>query len=228
MTATASLKWTLLLAFAATGIGLGSAGAAHLSGAPPETVRPSAEAGRADAQRELGVRYATGQGGVERDHAAALEWTEKAAEGGDPWAIRNLGISTLKGDGVKQDPEKALEYFEQAAALGEDKAQYNLAVLLYEGKVTERDLKAAYQWYLRAANQGHPLAKRNVALMLAQGEGTEIDRVEAYKWFELAAREGQDKAAQERELTARDMPADEIAEAKERVDAWQPKSEWTP
>jgi len=51
-----------------------------------------AEQGDADAQNNLGVRYATGEG-VTQDKVEAAKWYRKAAEQGNAYAQCNLGDS---------------------------------------------------------------------------------------------------------------------------------------
>ena len=64
-----------------------------------EATRHAAEQGDADAQLDLGVRYATGEG-VPQDDAEAVRWFRLAAEQGDARAQFNLGVRYDTGRGV--------------------------------------------------------------------------------------------------------------------------------
>ncbi|MEW6560686.1 MAG: tetratricopeptide repeat protein, partial [Pseudomonadota bacterium] len=63
--------------------------------------RKAADQGDADAQYNLGVMYANGQG-VPQDYAQAASWFRKAADQGYAAAQNNLGIMYANGQGVPQ------------------------------------------------------------------------------------------------------------------------------
>ena len=58
---------------------------------PIEEVKAKAEAGDADSQVELGLRYEKGEG-VAKDQAEAAKWYRKAAEQNYARAQNNLGV----------------------------------------------------------------------------------------------------------------------------------------
>ncbi len=78
-------------------------------------LQPLAEAGEADAQYQLGLMYAEGEG-VMPDDVEATAWFRRAAEQGMPDAQFNLGISYATGMGVVDDPVHAHKWFNLAAA----------------------------------------------------------------------------------------------------------------
>ncbi|WP_148132454.1 tetratricopeptide repeat protein, partial [Neisseria sp. HMSC074B07] len=61
--------------------------------------RKAAEQGLADAQYNLGMMYANGQG-VRQDYAEAVRWFRKTAEQGLAEAQYNLGLAYEQGQGV--------------------------------------------------------------------------------------------------------------------------------
>ncbi len=85
----------------------------------------AAEQGLADAQFNLGLMYANGEG-VEKDMMQAVELFKKAAEQGHVDAQNNLGAMYFTGEGVERNVKKAIEWFEKAAAQGNVDAQANL------------------------------------------------------------------------------------------------------
>jgi len=93
----------------------------------------AAEQGYADAQFNLGLMYANGEG-VEQDMAQAVELFKKAAEKGHVDAQNNLGAMYFTGEGVGRDEKKAIEWFEKAAAQGNADAQANLDAIRAAGK----------------------------------------------------------------------------------------------
>jgi TPR repeat protein len=194
---------------------------------PLAQIQQLADAGRADAQRELGIRYGQGTG-LAQDFFNARTWASRAASQGDPWAMRIMGLIYLNGLGVEADRWRAVDYFKRAADAGEMNAQYNLAVIYYEGTLTPQSYDKAMSWYKRSADQGNAKAQHNLGLMLANGIGTGQDRVEAYKWFELSGSGDAIGATTEMQAIAPRMSKTEIASAQERAELWRANLEWLP
>ncbi len=93
----------------------------------------AAEQGYADAQFNLGLMYANGEG-VPQDMEQAVELFKKAAEQGHVDAQNNLGAMYFTGEGVTRDEKKAIEWFEKAAAQGNEDAQINLDAIKSSAK----------------------------------------------------------------------------------------------
>ena len=79
--------------------------------------RKAAEQGFAEAQYNLGVMYANGQG-VRQDYTQAVQWYRKAAEQGLAEAQYNLGVMYAKGEGVRQNYKIAKGWFGKACDNG--------------------------------------------------------------------------------------------------------------
>ena len=77
----------------------------------------AAEQGDAEAQYNLGVMYAQGQG-VRQDDAQAVQWYRQAAEQGYAQAQSNLGVMYYNGQGVRQNYKIAKEWFGKACDNG--------------------------------------------------------------------------------------------------------------
>ena len=90
-----------------------------------------AEQGDAEAQLNLGIRYANGEG-VPEDDAEAVKLYRLAAKQGDAEAQNNLGIMYANGDGVPQNNVRGYIWWSVAAAQGQEDAKRN------RGLVTER------------------------------------------------------------------------------------------
>jgi len=74
------------------------------------------------------------------------------------------------------------------------------------------------------AEAGNPEAQANIGVLYRDAQGVPAGRsVEAYMWFSLAAAGGNKLAAAERDIIARTMTAEQVAEGKRRVSEWQPK-----
>ena len=78
------------------------------------SLRQEADSGNANAQFDLGVRYATGKG-VAHDDDEAARWIRKAAEQGHVSAEFSLGVMYADGNGVPQDSALALLWLRKAA-----------------------------------------------------------------------------------------------------------------
>jgi len=122
---------------------------------PPDPSLPHARAaqGDAEAQLQLGLRYAEGDGVIQNDKEAA-KWFALAAKQGLAEAQYHYGLALLEGRGVVQDYKAAFSWIEKPAKRGYAKAQYSLGELYRYGTGTATDKARAYLWYNLAAAQG--------------------------------------------------------------------------
>jgi TPR repeat protein len=98
------------------------------------------------------------------------------------------------------------------ALKGDAVAQYNLGVT-YTKKGELQDYAEAVKWYKLATAQGFVKAQVNLGEMYENGQGVDQDYVEAYKLFNLAEKEGDKTAKQNKELVAKKMTTQQVAEA---------------
>ena len=151
--------------------------------------RRAAEQGNAEAQTNLGLCYALGQG-VKVDEEEAVRWFHKAAVQGNAEAQYNLGIGHALGKGVKEDRVEAVKWFRKAAAQGHAEAQRNLGVCYYGGNGVRENKVEAAKWFRRAADLGNAKAQHNLAICYDFGNGVEANKKEAVKWYRKAADQG--------------------------------------
>ena len=151
-----------------------------------------AEQGDAQAQCDLGVCYANGDG-VEQDYDEAEKWFLKAVEGfrkaaeqGEVNAQWYLGKCYEYGKGVKQNYEKAMEWYRRAAEHNRD-FQFSLGRRYWYGSNVEQDYKEAVKWYRKAAERGYARAQYELGYIYDCGWGVEQDYKEAVKWYRKAA-----------------------------------------
>jgi len=121
--------------------------------APGEASHQRAAQGNAEAQLQLGQRYAEGDGVIRNDKEAA-RWFALAAKQGLSEAQYHYGLMLLKGRGVVQDYRAAFDWIEKPAKRGYAKAQYSLGELYRYGTGTPIDKARAYLWFNLAAAQG--------------------------------------------------------------------------
>jgi TPR repeat protein len=157
-----------------------------------------AQAGNADAELQLAILFAKGEG-VAQDYAAAANWFRAAANQGIPRAQYDMGVLTERGRGVKVDLAEAAGWYLKAAQAGYPLAQYNLAVCYTKGQGIRQDLPEAALWYRRAAAQGVVQAMINLAMMYEKGDGVTASPVDAYAWYLAAGRRDNQAAARHAE-----------------------------
>ena len=126
-------------------------------------LRVKAEAGDAEAQYKLGLRYYHGHG-VPEDYAQAVSWYRKAAQQGYALAQYNLGVMYANGRGVPEDDAQAVSWYRKAAQQGDASAQANLGNMYYRGEGVRKSLVDAYMWVNLAAAQGNKLAQPKNAI----------------------------------------------------------------
>ncbi|WP_409035312.1 peptidoglycan-binding protein [Phenylobacterium sp.] len=141
-----------------------------------DQLKAVANQGHAPAQFYLAKLYESGSGGVKKDLVEARRWTERAAEGGDPKAMHNLGISYISGSGGPKNSTTAAQWFRRAADLGLVDSQYNLAALYEQGLGVSQNAAESYKWYLVAARTGDGEA-RSSAQRVAAGLSTDARTV---------------------------------------------------
>lgn len=158
------LKPLLLLAGVGALVGVTAWLALDHASMPPAQVPaslPHARAAQGDpeAQLQLGLRYAEGDGVIQNDKEAA-RWFALAAKQGLAEAQYQYGLALLRGRGVVQDYHAAFSWIEKPAQRGYAKAQYSLGELYRYGTGTAIDKARAYLWFNLAAAQGVEVAAK--------------------------------------------------------------------
>ena len=152
-------------------------------------LRALAERGDADAQAELGRRYATGRG-VGQDRDVAISWYRLAAEQGQAEARFTLGYSYENGNGVPRSDAEAVRWYRLAADQEHLGAQHNLGRMYRDGRGVPRDYEMALRWIRNAAEHGEMFAQSTLGEMFRDGVGVSRDDEEAVRWFRRSAEQG--------------------------------------
>ena len=186
-----------------------------------EELQQRAAQGDVQAQLQLGLLYAKGEG-VRQDYAAALKWYRLAAAQGNAQAEFSLGVLYAKGEGVAQDEAAALKWYHLAAAQGNAEAELNLGLLYATGQGVSQNEAEAVKWFRLAASHGNAGAQFNLGVLYYQGQGVPQNTVQAYKWLTLAAagfpgQAERDSALKLRDQVAADMTPAQIAQAQQLV-----------
>ncbi len=87
------------------------------------------------------------------------------------------------------------------------------------------------KWFRKAAEQGYADAQSFLGIMYMDGRGVPQDDVRAHMWLNLAASklsgEDRDNVGEGRDILAKKMSREEIAEAQRLAREWKPKGEET-
>ncbi len=183
-----------------------------------ETCKVAAKNGEANAQKELGSLYFSGEG-VQQDFAQALHWYTQAAEQGNAIAIYNIGVLHDKGLGLTKDYKEAGKWYRKSADLGYSTAQYNLGIMYEYGQTVEEDPALAMELYLKAAEQGEAAAQFAIGVMYDKGIGADKDPTQAYKWWQIAG-EHHPHAIHNRDSIAAEMTPMQLSEGKRLAQDW--------
>ncbi len=151
--------------------------------------QPIAERGDANAQYNMGLLYACGEG-VPRDYQKAAEWYRQSAEQGVVAAEYNLAVLYANGQGVARSSQDAAEWFRKAAESGVTAAAASLADIYYQGDGVGQNYAEAEKWYRKAADQGIPSAQFGLGVMNDLGQGVPQNYEEAIAWYTKAAEAG--------------------------------------
>ena len=149
--------------------------------------KSAAEAGKAEAQFDLGLLYAQGLG-VRRDLTEATRWYRKSAQQGNAEAEFALGQMYLRGWGVPRDEADAVRWLQMANSVESDGPPTDWAPI--EGYGVDKDTKQAVYWYKLAADKGHPEAQFALAQLYANGDGVKHDQEQAARWVSASATQG--------------------------------------
>lgn len=185
-----------------------------------------AEAGNAEAQRQLGNIYAFGGHHVRRNYAQAEFWYRKGAEQGDPGSEFQLGGLYHFGQGVPQDSVQAFAWTVKAAKQGDEDAEFFISTCYSEGWGVAKDDAQSMVWLRKAAEKGHTTSQYMLGWAYAVGDvGVTQDYTEAYFWLDLAAsgeatRRKRTEAVKRRDGAASHLTQAELSRVQERVQQW--------
>jgi uncharacterized protein len=128
-----------------------------------------------------------------------------------------------------QDYARAAAILGPFAQAGNADAQAYMGYMYEIGRGVPQDFTQAALWYRRAAEQGQSWAQFQLAMLYDKGHGVPTDVVEAEKWLILATAaappSGVDDRSRIRDAVVTKMTRGELAEARMRALAWQPKRE---
>ncbi len=180
-------------------------------------ITKAAEAGNIEAQNQLGMVYANGNG-VELNYKEAFIWIKKAADGGHIQSLRTLSWLYANGFGIEQNDEKAQETSIILAELGDAKDQYFLASLYQSGLYgMQPDSEKMISWYYKSAQQHYARAQYALAKIIMKGVDIKSNDEMAFQWLSLANMNGHKKADEELKNLIQKLPKETIDGFKQRM-----------
>lgn len=154
-----------------------------------------AEAGSAQAQCNLGIRYEKGIG-IPHDGKEAFKWYREAAIQNHAVAENNLGWCYDAGIGVEKNAQMAAFWYLKSANQGYSIAQCNMGMCYVRGFGVEKSAIQAFKWFLKSAEQGNSDAQYNLGTCYEKGFGTSKNVVRAVRWYTKATDQGNKAARQ--------------------------------
>lgn len=142
-----------------------------------------AEAGRADAQAELGERYSEGVRGATKQPELACHWYRKSAAQNNPAGMIGLSSHYNSGEGIPRDDNEAFRLTSKAAESDYPDALAQLGYYYSEGYGCIRSAKLAERHLRAAAEKESLLAKFLLGAYLKTGGCLLQDRTEACYWL---------------------------------------------
>ena len=194
----------LVLIIVSLSLGLSAEKPQKLEEPPDFFPAPIANTETAEAQYNLGLRYANGDGDP-KDSTEAVKWYRKAAEQGVASAQLNLGVKYDNGDGVLKDSAEAVKWYRKAAEQGDAMAEYNLGVTYANGNGVPKDSAEAVKWYRKAADQGFASAQLRLGNAYLFGLGLPKDALEGLAWVNIAASAGDEQTVAFRDAAERQI-----------------------
>jgi non-specific serine/threonine protein kinase/serine/threonine-protein kinase len=131
---------------------------------------------------------------ADADFAEALRWYRRAADGGNPRAMADIGFSFRNGEAVPRECVQAMGWFRKSAELGAERGMFGMGSLYEDGCGVPKDYAEAARWYRKAAEAKYPAAMRQLGNLYERGLGVPRDHTEAFRWHRKAADAGDAQA----------------------------------
>lgn len=126
-----------------------------------EALRRRAANGEGDAQMALARVFDR-----EGQHDVALQWLQRAADGGHLPSLTALGARLFTGRGAPQMPSQGAQMLKIAADEGDPQACSIMAVLTASGQMATQSWSGALDYLFQAAQRGDWRARQQIALLV--------------------------------------------------------------
>ncbi len=147
-------------------------------------------AGNPSSEYLLGLTLITGDG-LPRDEGAAIAWTVRAVEHGDPDAARDIADRIRNGASIDVEETKIAAALRPKADAGEPEAMRALGPMYIRGRGVKQDPALGLDLLKRAVEKGSFGAANDLSrLYLLGAPGVPASRSEALKWIAVSASRG--------------------------------------
>lgn len=118
---------------------------------------------------------------------------------------------------------KDVKRYHKEAEQGLADSQHKLGLMYFHGEGVPRDHDEGFKWFRKAAEQGHADAQVALGLRWHVPLATPQLHMEAYMWYNLAAAQGHEGARRLKDILAKEMTKEQIAEAQKMSREWLEK-----
>lgn len=159
-----------------------------------DELRRDVARGDAEAMKNLGVRYHTGDG-VPQDYREAMRLYLAASDKGDKAAPAIIGLMYEDGLGVERDYQQAMRWSKLGYRRGSAVAPSRIGTIYQYGYGVKIDYAEAMRWYRIADRRGLAEAANNIGNLYDHGLGVKQDFIVALRWYLKAMKGGSHAAA---------------------------------
>lgn len=192
---------------------------------PAHILRPLAEAGSANAQYQLALKYDVGIG-VDKNPALAAKLYRQAVDQEHLAALQALGIMYLQGRGraLPRNTQIGLDLLRLAANEGWPCTPSVLGFYLTIGLFdVPQDFEEGAMWLRVSAEHDDDFAQWLLADLYSGNTRAKADHIKSLKWVIIAEQNSSSNLGRIRKIREGLIPqmsADQIAEAARRAQAW--------
>ncbi|XBQ15395.1 MAG: peptidoglycan-binding protein [Oceanicaulis sp.] len=182
------------------------------------TLEEAAAAGNAVARYQLALDRL--EAGRSADAAALMR---RAAEQGEPAAMRRFALMLQTGQGVPTDAAAARDWMVRAAEAGNVMAMHDAGgMFIAAGDAPEVQAQAA-RFFELGALHGVRDSQFNMGLLYQEGFGVPQSLADAYAWFSIAAASGDQDAARRASELRRELSPEQRSAADEVARGFTPR-----
>lgn len=158
------------------------------------------------------------------DVANAARLMARAAEQGEPAAMRRYALMLQAGEGVEPDREAARAWMVRAAEAGNVAAMHEAGGMFINAGDAPENQTAAARWFEQGALHGFRDSQFNMALLYQEGFGVPVSPADAYAWFAIAAAAGDEDAARRAQTLRADLEPEARRAAQAVMESFTPRA----
>jgi hypothetical protein len=134
-----------------------------------------------------------GKSGSKKDLPPRAELRQKACDGGNAKACRNLGYMYQNGDGLEQNYGKAMQLYKEGCEKGSAEACNDVGVLYQKGWGVDKNSRQSVKFFRKACDGGLAMGCSNLGYRYQIGDGVQKDLRQASELYRKACNGGFEK-----------------------------------